>query len=208
MIGETELLAALVTFCVVTLFTPGPNNIMLMTTGLNFGFRRALPHMFGVALGFTVMVLAVGLGLGAIVSTYPALYNILKYVGAAYLLYLAWAIASSGPVKGEGPAGRALKGRPITFMQAAAFQWVNPKAWIMALGAMSTYAAVAAFPVNVVLIAGVFGTLGIASSGTWVSFGSGLQRVVRNPRAVRTFNIGMALLLVASLYPIVVDTWR
>ena len=205
MIGEVELLAALVTFCIVTLFTPGPNNIMLMTTGLNFGFRRAVPHMIGVSQGFAVMVLAVGFGLGAIVSAYPELYTILKYVGAAYLLYLAWAIATSGPVK-EG-AGERVKGRPITFVQAAAFQWVNPKAWIMALGAISTYATVAAFPVNVILIAVIFGVLGIASSCAWVGFGSGLQNVLRNPRAVRAFNAVMALMLVASLYPIVTDAW-
>lgn len=205
MIGEYELLFALMTFCVATLFTPGPNNIMLMTTGLNFGFRRAVPHLCGVSLGFAVMVLAVGLGLGAVISAYPQLYTILKYLGAAYLLYLAWVIATASPKMRDG---EAVKGRPITFAQAAAFQWVNPKAWIMAVSATSTYATVAAFPFNIVVIAGLFGLLGFASSGTWVGFGTGMQRVLRNPRAVRVFNLLMALLLVASLYPIIADAWR
>ena len=203
MIHELSLVLALATFCAVTLFTPGPNNLMLMASGLNFGFRRALPHLFGVALGFAVMVLGVGLGLGAVFSAYPAVYAVLKYCGAAYLLYLAWRIATAGSVE---PGGEAA-GRPMTFVEAAAFQWVNPKAWVMAVGATSTYAAVATFPVNVLLIATLFGSLGIASSGTWIGFGSALQRVLRNPKAVRVFNAVMALLLVASLYPIVSGAW-
>jgi threonine/homoserine/homoserine lactone efflux protein len=203
MIAQFDLLAALLVFCVVTLFTPGPNNIMLMSTGLNFGFRRALPHLFGVALGFGAMVLAVGLGLGAIVTAYPVLYSVLKYVGAAYLLYLAWTIANATPAEVRG----APQGKPITFLQAAAFQWVNPKAWVMILGAISTYATIAVFPVNMIVIAGLFGSLGIASGGTWVGFGTALQRVIKNAKAVRVFNVVMALLLVASLYPIVAGAW-
>ena len=203
MIGELDLLAALVMFCVVTLFTPGPNNVMLMTTGLNFGFRRALPHIFGVALGFGAMVFGIGLGLGAIVTAYPILYDVIKYLGAAYLLYLAWAIANAGPVEADGGA----RGKPFTFLQAAAFQWVNPKAWVMAVGGISTYAAVAVFPLNVIVIAALFGSLGIASGGLWVGFGTALQQVLKNARAVRVFNLIMALLLVTSLYPIVADAW-
>ena len=203
MIDELSLVLALAGFCAVTLFTPGPNNLMLMASGLNFGFRRALPHMFGVALGFTAMVLGVGLGLGAVFEVYPILQDVLKYLGATYLLYLAWAIATSGPVG----AGGETQGRPMTFLQAAAFQWVNPKAWVMAVGATSTYAAVAVFPLNVLLIAAMFGTLGIASSGSWLGFGAGLQRILRYPRIVRGFNLVMALALVASLYPIFSGAW-
>ena len=196
-----ELLAALALFCAVTLFTPGPNNLMLMTSGLNFGFRRGLPHLFGVTLGFSVMVLIVGFGLGAIFEAWPLLYAALKYAGAAYLIYLAWQIAVSVP-----PApGRESAGRPIGFLQAAAFQWVNPKAWVMAVGAVSTYAAVAPFPLNVIVIAALFCALGLASSGTWLGFGTALQRLLKDRRAVRAFNIVMALLLVASLYPILAD---
>ena len=197
-----ELILALALFCVATLFTPGPNNLMLMASGLNFGFRRGVPHLLGVTLGFAAMVLIVGLGLGVVFERWPLLYTALKYAGAAYLLYLAWQIAVSIPVA-PGADGA---GKPIGFLQAAAFQWVNPKAWVMAVGAMSTYAAVAPFPVNVIIIAALFGVLGLASSGTWLGFGAALQRVLKDRRAVRTFNIVMALLLVASLYPILADT--
>lgn len=199
----SELFWALLLFVVVTLITPGPNNTMLMTTGLNFGFRRGLPHLWGVALGFAVMVLAVGLGLGAVFQAYPAAYTVLKYAGAAYLLYLAWQIATAGEFR-EG----ASSGRPITFLEAAAFQWLNPKGWVMAVGAVSTYAAVAAFPFNMLLMAGLFGSLGILSSGTWLGFGTGLKRLLTSPAAVRAVNITMALLLVASLWPILADAWR
>jgi threonine/homoserine/homoserine lactone efflux protein len=176
---------------------------MLMTTGLNFGFRRGLPHLWGVALGFAVMVLSVGLGLGAVFQAYPAAYTVLKYAGAAYLLYLAWQIATAGEFE-EGAAS----GQPITFLEAAAFQWLNPKGWVMAVGAVSTYAAVTAFPFNMLLMAGLFGSLGILSSATWLGFGTGLKRVLTSPGAVRAVNVTMALLLVASLWPIVADAWR
>ena len=193
-----DLLIALAVFCLVTLFTPGPNNLMLMTSGLNFGVRRGVPHLLGVVLGFSAMVLIVGLGLGAIFEAWPLLYLALKYVGAAYLLYLAWQIAVSAPPSQDHDSARS----PIGFVQAAAFQWVNPKAWVMAVGAVSTYAAVAPFPLNVFVIAALFGLFGLASSGTWLGFGAALQRVLKDPRAVRVFNIVMALLLVASLYSI------
>jgi threonine/homoserine/homoserine lactone efflux protein len=196
-----DLLVALAVFCAVTLFTPGPNNLMLMTSGLNFGFRRAMPHVLGVVLGFSVMVLIVGLGLGAVFDAWPLLYLVLKYAGAVYLLYLAWKIAWSQP---PAPEARAA-GRPISFVQAAAFQWVNPKAWVMAVGAVSTYAAVAPYPFNVVVIAALYGVLGLLSAATWLGFGTALQRVLKNPRAVRAFNIVMALLLVASLIPIMLE---
>jgi threonine/homoserine/homoserine lactone efflux protein len=201
---STDLLWALLVFVLVTLFTPGPNNAMLMATGLNFGFRRGLPHLWGVALGFGLMVLAVGLGLGAMFQAYPGAYSVLKYLGAAYLLYLAWQIATAGPIEEK----MAAAGPPISFLQASAFQWLNPKGWVMAVGAVSAYAAVAAFPFNVLLMASLFGSLGVLSSATWLGFGTGLKRLLTSPRAVRAVNITMALLLVASLWPIVSDAWK
>jgi threonine/homoserine/homoserine lactone efflux protein len=200
-----DLMLALVGFCAVTLFTPGPNNVMLLASGLNFGFRRAQPHLWGVALGFSVMVFAVGLGLGALFEAYPVVYAVLKYVGAAYLLYLAWAIARSGSLE-TGEAGD--DSPPITFLQAAVFQWVNPKGWVMAVGGVSAYAGVAEFPANVALIAFLFLALGALSSTTWVVFGQGLRHALRTTRAVRVFNGVMALALVASLWPIIADAWR
>ncbi|MFM9847418.1 MAG: LysE family translocator [Hyphomicrobiaceae bacterium] len=201
---SADLLVALAAFCAVTLITPGPNNVMLMTSGLNFGFRRAQPHMWGVTLGFAVMVFAVGLGLGAIFAACPLIYALLKYAGAAYLLYLAWAIAMSGPMN----SGEAGVSTPMTFLQAAAFQWVNPKGWVMAVGAVSAYAGVAIFPLNITLIAVLFGVLGVVSSATWVLLGQTLQRLLTNARAVRIFNVAMALALVASLWPVVSDLFQ
>ena len=196
-----DLLVALAVFCLVTLFTPGPNNLMLMTSGLNFGVRRGVPHVLGVVIGFSLMVLIVGLGLGAIFEAWPLLYQLVKYAGAAYLMYLAWQIAVSEPPAPGTDSTRS----PISFFQAAAFQWVNPKAWVMAVGAVATYAGVAPFPLNIIVIAALFGVFGLASSGTWLGFGAALQRVLKEPRAVRVFNVIMALLLVASLYPIFAD---
>ena len=193
-----ELLLALAVFCIVTLFTPGPNNLMLMASGLNFGFKKAIPHLLGVVLGFSLMVLVVGLGLGAIFAARPELYVALKYAGAVYLLYLAWQIAASLPPD----ARRRSSDPPIGFVKAAAFQWINPKAWVMAVGAISTYATVAPFPFNVIIISTLFCILGFASGSTWLGFGAVLQRALKDQRAVRAFNIVMALLLVASLYPI------
>ena len=196
---STDLLAGFVVFAVVTLFTPGPNNVMLLASGLNFGFRRALPHLLGVTIGFSAMVFIVGIGLGGVLAAHPAIHTVIKHAGAAYLLYLAWVIARSGPVD-EGQGGR---GRPITFLEAAAFQWVNPKAWVMVVGAIATYAGIAGYPQNMIVIAAVFFVFGVASSGTWVMFGLGLGRVLKSPRSIRIVNIAMALLLVASLVPVV-----
>ena len=194
-----ELAAAFVVFAVATLFTPGPNNVMLMASGLNFGLVRTLPHGFGVPLGFGFMVLVIGFGLGAFFAAFPVAYEVLKYVGAAYLLYLAWRIANA--TSAHGKAGS----QPFTFLQAAAFQWVNAKAWVMAIGAVTAYAGIAAFPFNTILIAAVFTLFGVASSFTWVLFGTGLKRVVNDPRAVRIFNLVMAALRAASLIPVFLE---
>ena len=197
------LVGAFIVFAVVTLFTPGPNNVMLMTTGLNFGLRRAQPHVLGVTLGFSFMVLVVGLGLGAVFSAWPLLYTIIKYAGAAYILYLAWLIGRSHSVKeGEAPP------RPVSFIEGCLFQWVNPKGWVMVVGSVTAYAAIAAFPLNMVLMAAVFAILGYASSMTWVLFGTGLRRFVAAPRAIRAFNIAMAVLLALSLVPVFLETWQ
>lgn len=193
-----QLLAAFLAFAVVALFTPGPNNVMLMASGLNYGAQRTIPHMAGVAFGFAFMVFVVGLGFGAVFSAWPALYTVLKFAGAAYLIYLAWEIARAGPPD----AGKGARGKPLTIWQAAAFQWVNPKGWVIAVGTVTAYASLAEFPANIVLMAAILCAVGIASSATWVMFGTTLRRFVHSPRAVRVFNVTMAVLLVASLYPV------
>lgn len=196
-----ELLIAFIAFAFVTSVTPGPNNTMLLTSGANFGLRRTLPHMLGISLGLMLLVLAVGLGLGQVFEQVPLLYSLLRYVGAAYLLYLAWKIANSGAPDSNVGA----RGKPFSFLQAAAFQWVNPKAWIMAIGAITTYTPQDDFVVNVLCIAGLFALVNCPTMSVWTVAGSLLRNWLSSPRVLRGFNVGMALLLVASLYPILAD---
>jgi threonine/homoserine/homoserine lactone efflux protein len=186
----------LVTFAVATAITPGPNNIMLTASGANFGFRRTLPHMLGVAIGFTIMVLAIGLGLSAIFERFPLIHQVLRYGGGAYLLYLAYRIATAAPTPGAAqPAGH-----PLTFLQAALFQWINPKSWMMAVGAISAYTTVGGnLMLESVLIAVTFGAIGLPSTALWAGLGVAIARLLRTRWALRAFNIAMALLLVASL---------
>lgn len=193
---RTEILTALVAFAFVTSVTPGPNNLMLLASGANFGVRRTLPHMLGVAIGFTVMVLLVGVGLVGLFEAVPMSYTILKILSVAYLLYLAWKIATA-----SGLGEKSVTGRPITFLQAAAFQWVNPKAWSMALTAVTVYAGSRSFEA-VGLVALVFGIINLPSIGAWALVGGQLKRFLTYPARLRAFNVVMALLLIASLYPV------
>jgi threonine/homoserine/homoserine lactone efflux protein len=195
-----SLLGPLAMFALVSSITPGPNNVMLAASGLNFGFRRTVPHLLGVNLGFTLMIFLVGIGLGSVFQEFPQLYTVLKYAGAAYLLYLAWKIATSGQMDdGE------VRGKPFTFLQAAAFQWINPKAWVMAVGVVATYTPQNGFFANLVIATVVCGVVNLPSVGIWVTFGTALRRVLHKPWAIRAFNVSMALLLVASLYPVALE---
>ena len=196
-----SLLIAFVLFAAVMFFTPGPNNIMLLSSGLTYGFRRTLPHIAGITLGFAFMVGAVGFGLGAVFIAYPVLQTILKYAGVAYLVYLAAAIAMSEPMAPDAANGRG----PMTFWGAAMFQWVNAKGWVMVIGTITAYAAIAAFPWNIAIQVGLSLILGALSCTAWALFGSALRPILTSPRAVRAFNIVMAILLLASLYPVFMD---
>ncbi len=196
-----RLLLAFVAFVVVMFFTPGPNNIMLMSSGLTYGFRRTLPHMAGVTLGFAFMIASVGVGLGTVFLAYPVLETVLKYAGAAYLVYLAVVIAMSGPPTAEQATSRG----PMTFWSAAMFQWVNGKGWVIVIGTITAYAAIAQFPWNILIQTAVSLAIGTASTVAWALFGSVLRPVRRSARSVRVFNIVMAVLLVASLYPVFMD---
>lgn len=195
-----DLFAGLIAFAAVTCFTPGPNNTMLMASGLNFGLRRTLPHVLGVTLGFAFMVLAVGLGIGQILLAIPGAYLVLKVVAIVYLLWLAWGIAWSGGVP-EGKAGA----RPLSFLEACAFQWVNPKGWIMAIGASTSYAVAGSLWTSSLVAGAVFACVGLASSGAWAMSGAWLRQLLGDPRQMRVINVVLALLLVASLYPVLVD---
>jgi threonine/homoserine/homoserine lactone efflux protein len=195
------LFIAFIVFAAVMFFTPGPNNIMLMSSGLTHGFRRTLPHMAGVAIGFAFMVGVVGLGLGTLFTAYPVLQTILKYAGAAYLIYLAGGIALSGPTASNQGKPRG----PMTFWGAALFQWINAKGWVMVIGTVTAYAAIGSFPWNIVIQTGISLVMGALSTVAWALFGSALRRVLTSPRAVRAFNLLMAALLLASLYPVFAD---
>ncbi|MCC5973183.1 MAG: LysE family translocator [Rubellimicrobium sp.] len=192
-----DLLLPLVLFAFVTSITPGPNNLMLMASGANFGLRRTVPHMLGVAIGFVAMVIGIGLGIAALFELYPASRVALMACSVVYLLYLAWKIATAAPRdKGAGA------GRPLTFLQAAAFQWVNPKAWAMALSAVTVYAEGPSLE-SVVFVAVVFGLVNLPSVGVWVILGREMQRILTSPARLRAFNWTMAALLVTSLAALV-----
>jgi threonine/homoserine/homoserine lactone efflux protein len=196
-----SLVVAFIVFAVAALFTPGPNNVMLMTSGLNFGLRRTLPHVAGVTIGYAFLVAVVGLGLGAVFETWPLLQTVLKYAGAVYLVYLAVAIALARPAD----LATAGEGRPLTFLGAALFQWINVKGWVIAIGTITAYAAIARYPWNILTLSGLLLLLGTTSSVTWALFGTFLQPIVRSPRAIRIFNLVMAALLLASLYPVLAE---
>ena len=197
-----DILYALTVFCFVSSITPGPNNLMLLASGVNFGFQRSIPHMLGVALGFALMVGLVGVGLDAIFSIFPALLPTMRYLGAAYLLWLAIKLAMAGPV---GDAENS--GNPLSFLGAAAFQWINPKAWVIAVSALTAYAAISEdYTRSVFVVALVFGLVTVPCIAAWVLFGTAMRRVLSNPRFVRPFNIAMALLLVASIVPVLTES--
>ncbi len=193
-----DLVLAFLGFAFVSSVTPGPNNMMLLASGVNFGLARTVPHILGINFGFPLMLLLVGLGLGQIFERFPTIYTTMKYGGAFYMLWLAWKIANSGAV-GEGAAAA----RPISFLQAAAFQWVNPKAWAMVFGAIAAYTVPENFLVSMLMISGLYAFVGLPSSAVWAVFGTTMRGFLRDPKTVRLFNITMALLLVASLWPIV-----
>lgn len=191
-----DIFPALALFAFVSSATPGPNNLMLMASGANFGFARSVPHMLGISVGFMVMILMTGAGLVQIFERYPLSYTVLKILSVGYMLWLAWRIANAAPIK-----SRASAGTPFTFLQAAAFQWVNPKAWAMALTAITVYVADGGLAM-LVLCAACFSAINLPSVGMWTILGQQMARFLTNPRRLRAFNWTMAALLIASLYPL------
>ena len=192
----SETLLALCIFAFVASITPGPNNLMLMASGANFGFRRTVPHMLGVGLGFVLMVILVGLGVVGVFQTYPAAYQGLKLISVLYLGYLAWKIANaSRPEEADTTA------KPLSFLQAAAFQWVNPKAWAMALTAVTIYAPSQEFSA-ILPVALVFGAINLPSVSSWTYLGQQMQRILNKPSRLTAFNWTMAALLLLSMVPL------
>lgn len=190
--------ATLLALAVATLFTPGPNNAMLAASGANFGFRRTVPHLLGVALGFPLMLLVVGLVLGGIFQASTLLREALRWGGAALLLWIAWKIARSG-----GTGSKAEGAYPMLFHQAVAFQWINPKAWSMAVAATSQFILPEAPLVTAAAVAMTFMTLGLCSSATWTYAGQAIARWLTTARRLTAFNLVMAGLIALSVIELV-----
>ncbi len=193
---SADILVALLVFALVSTITPGPNNLMLLASGMNFGLRRSLPHMAGVVLGLVAMVLLLGIGVAQGLARLPQAMLALKAASVLYMLWLAWKIATAAAPGTRGAPG----GRPLTFLQAAAFQWVNPKAWAMALTALGVY-AMGETP-GVAIVAAAFLLVGPPCNLLWIAAGERLRRLVANPAALRRVNVAMAALLVLSLWPV------
>ncbi|MDE1991491.1 MAG: LysE family translocator [Rhizobiaceae bacterium] len=193
---ELNTFLALLLFAFTTSITPGPNNMMLFASGVNFGFRRTIPHMLGIGVGFLSLLLAVGLGLGALLHTVPIVYTVLKFAGGAYLVWIAWKIGTSRSI-----AEKESGARPMSSLNAAAFQWVNPKAWVMAVTAMATYTNEQLYLLSVLLVGFAFAAVNVPSVSTWAGFGSALRDWLSDPVRLKWFNITMAVLLVLSLWP-------
>lgn len=192
-----EFYLSVLIFCLVSAITPGPNNIMLMTSGVNHGIRRSIPHYLGICLGFPAMVSAVGLGLGAVFANYPSVHQFVKVVGIGYLLFLAWKIGNAG-----NPGANPGLQDPLTFFQAAAFQWVNPKAWVISIGLVATFTSGENIQAQIAFIILAVFFVGVFTLGLWLMLGAALQKVIHRRKHLQYFNIAMALLLALSVLPI------
>lgn len=182
--------------------TPGPNNAMLSSSGSLWGFRRTVPHMLGVSIGFPIMQVCVALGLGSLLRANPTALTVMRWLGAGYLLYLAWKIATTEPESSADSGERRGSSRhPMSFFGAALFQWVNPKAWLVTISALATVASVGGHPstTRALVLAVVFLVVTLPITAFWTMVGVGVSRVFTTRRALRAFNITMACLLVASL---------
>lgn len=200
---SAERLAALALFGFVMSITPGPNNLMVLASGANFGFRRTVPHILGITLGFAFMAALVGFGLGQALLRAPLAQEILRWGGLAYMLYLAARLLGvGGGAGGLAPAGGA-GGRPMRFLEAAAFQWVNPKAWVIALGAVAAYVGPSEPVAGALIVGSVFAIVCLPCVAAWTGFGAGLRAFLSAPGRMRLFNAVMAGLLLLSLAPVV-----
>jgi threonine/homoserine/homoserine lactone efflux protein len=196
--SEGVLLGPLLLFATVMSLTPGPNVVMVTASAANFGFRRVVPHMLGITLGFGLLVMAVGLGLAGLFQAEPRLHLGLKYAGAAYLLYLAWRIAHA-----DARGDDIDRARPIGFIEAVLFQVINPKGWVFAIGALAAFTTVDGDLVwQTSMIAAVNAATCLLSVVIWAGFGTIIGRYLGNPRNRAIFNWSMAGLLVLSLVPV------
>jgi threonine/homoserine/homoserine lactone efflux protein len=189
-----EQALAFVVFSIVAAITPGPSNVMLTVAGAMAGVLRGLPCLLGVAAGMALMIFAVAFGLGVIVLGHPALVTALRGCGAAFLLWLSWKIATAAL------GGTPEQGRPVGFCGAFAFQWLNPKSWLVSTSASGTYLQAGAGPlVQALWIAGLFFLVALACGFAWLAFGVAMRRMLRSPKFQRRFNASMGTLLACSV---------
>lgn len=187
------MFGALLTFAFVGLITPGPNNIMLVSSGTNFGIKRSIPHLLGVAIGFSLMILVVGFGIFKLFELYPFIQSILKVLCVGYLIYLSIKIMKMAP-----NLDASHRSRPMSFFQAVMFQWVNPKGWTLALTAITLYGGARGVS-EILFISSCFGVLNLFTCFVWVSFGVQIKKLLKNDNAAKTFNIIMGLMLLSTL---------
>jgi threonine/homoserine/homoserine lactone efflux protein len=199
---SVQFVGAIAAYAAVTSITPGPNNTMLIASGVNFGLRRSLPHMCGITVGFALMLVAVGSGVGGLFISFPSVFRAVQIVGALYMLYLAYCIARSG----APDSGKVTAGKPFSFLQAAAFQWVNPKAWILALGVTTTYVPQLGYFQHLAVASLIFSVVNFPCIGVWAGAGELLREVLKNRVVLKLFNYSMAFLLVVSLYPMLTSS--
>ncbi|MDI9313902.1 MAG: LysE family translocator [Hydrotalea sp.] len=202
---DINIWLSLLLYMAVTSITPGPNNLMLMASGSNFGFYRSLPHLLGVTFGFTFLLLATGFGLAQVFSTYPVLYLVLKYAGAVYLLYLSYRLAISKGDKTKQNKRSAKPAKPFGFFAAVAFQWVNPKGVVMAISFFAIYLPVDYSWQVVLAVCAIDVVMSFLHAGLWVVMGTSLAHLLKHGNRQHYFNIAMALLLVLSLIPAFIE---
>lgn len=193
-----EYLVSLMVFTFVASATPGPNNIMLFTSGVNHGIKKSLPHYFGICIGFLLLVAAVGFGLGTLFKQSPLLHQFIKFFGALYLIYFSWKIAST-----ESDSSSNEIRAPITFLEAVLFQWVNPKAWVIAIGAIATFSIQSRIATSIAMIIAMYLFMGLLAMGIWLTLGTSLQKFLNSDKRRRIFNVSMAILLLLSIIPII-----
>ena len=193
---DSSTIVSFATFALVAAFTPGPNNIMLAASGANFGFRQTLPHIFGILVGFCSLLMAAGYGLAELFLIMPWLYDVLKVISILFLLYFAWKIGSAGHIATKK------KDRPLSFVQAASFQLINPKAITVIISSVTAYTSTAgSVGAELTMLLFVFATVTICATCTWAVFGTAIALLLTSQIRLRQFNITMALFLVASLLP-------
>jgi len=198
-----SMLLSIATFTLSTVISPGPNNIMLLSSGLTFGYKRTIPHMSGIVFGFPLMVLLVGLGMGVLFEKFPIIFSVLKIAGIAYLFWMAYKIANN---KSSYEVNENKESKPFTFVQSALFQWVNPKAWIMAVTSISIFVTSSQSSLfQILTIAFIYFLSGLVSTNTWTFGGVFFKKFIKDDTSIKKLNIIMAFLLIASVLPIIFE---